>query len=218
MNYGKELILDLYGCNAKLFTRQSIKLWLEELCERINMTRGGLHFWDYEDGPEGKANAPDHLAGTSAVQFITTSDIVIHTIDRLQECYINIFTCKAFDQKMACDFTVDYFEAKFSEVTTITRGRQSRGNINNTRVCRKCGCTDDNCGQCIAATGKPCHWVEPDLCSRCKDEMEATVDAAIEDFAAQAKAEASGNFDIPGAEAARHSDLTRYDDPEVSDE
>lgn len=35
------------------------------------------------------------------------------------------------------------------------------------RRCRVCQCTDDDCSQCIAATGSPCHWVGADLCSRC---------------------------------------------------
>lgn len=35
------------------------------------------------------------------------------------------------------------------------------------RTCRVCGCTDDACYQCIEKTGKPCHWVEKDLCSAC---------------------------------------------------
>ena len=38
--------------------------------------------------------------------------------------------------------------------------------------CRICGCTDDDCRQCIEKTGHPCRWAEPNLCSRCKDEME----------------------------------------------
>ena len=33
--------------------------------------------------------------------------------------------------------------------------------------CRKCGCTDDDCGQCIDKTGAPCTWVETNLCSAC---------------------------------------------------
>lgn len=33
--------------------------------------------------------------------------------------------------------------------------------------CRVCGCTDLDCSQCIAATGRPGSWAEPDLCSRC---------------------------------------------------
>ena len=38
--------------------------------------------------------------------------------------------------------------------------------------CRICGCTDEDCSQCIEKTGRPCSWVEPGLCSACKDEME----------------------------------------------
>ena len=33
--------------------------------------------------------------------------------------------------------------------------------------CRKCGCTDHDCTGCVERTGRPCHWVEPDLCSAC---------------------------------------------------
>ena len=36
------------------------------------------------------------------------------------------------------------------------------------RKCRVCGCTDDDCLQCIEKTGLRCHWVEDDLCSACK--------------------------------------------------
>lgn len=36
------------------------------------------------------------------------------------------------------------------------------------RTCRKCGCTDSDCRQCIARTGQSCHWVAPDLCSACE--------------------------------------------------
>ena len=38
------------------------------------------------------------------------------------------------------------------------------------RKCRVCGCTDDDCSQCIEASGGPCWWVEKNLCSRCKQE------------------------------------------------
>jgi PRTRC genetic system protein E len=37
--------------------------------------------------------------------------------------------------------------------------------------CRICGCTEDNCQQCINLTGQPCHWVEPDLCSACQSAL-----------------------------------------------
>jgi hypothetical protein len=40
-------------------------------------------------------------------------------------------------------------------------------------ICRKCGCTDDNCSGCVLATGEPCTWVNSShtLCTRCVDEL-----------------------------------------------
>ncbi len=35
------------------------------------------------------------------------------------------------------------------------------------RRCRVCGCTDDDCTQCVLRTGMPCSWVDEDLCSAC---------------------------------------------------
>lgn len=36
-------------------------------------------------------------------------------------------------------------------------------------VCVNCGCTDDDCQQCIDAQGTPCYWVALGKCSRCFD-------------------------------------------------
>lgn len=33
--------------------------------------------------------------------------------------------------------------------------------------CIRCGCTDDDCSECVKALGHPCHWVFPNGCSRC---------------------------------------------------
>jgi hypothetical protein len=33
--------------------------------------------------------------------------------------------------------------------------------------CKKCGCTELDCSQCIEKTGEPCYWVKEDLCSAC---------------------------------------------------
>ena len=35
------------------------------------------------------------------------------------------------------------------------------------RTCRVCGCTDEDCRQCIEKTGESCSWVAEDLCSAC---------------------------------------------------
>jgi hypothetical protein len=33
--------------------------------------------------------------------------------------------------------------------------------------CQACGCTEEDCSQCIERTGEPCSWVAPGLCSAC---------------------------------------------------
>lgn len=38
---------------------------------------------------------------------------------------------------------------------------------NETRRCRVCGCTDEDCTRCVERTGALCWWVADDLCSAC---------------------------------------------------
>ena len=109
--YGIELILDLHGCDASKFTRDSITEYFERLCVLIDMQREALHFWDDEGLPEEDKQTSPHTQGTSAVQFILTSSIVIHTLDQLRAVYINIFSCKEYDPKVAEKFSVEWFGA-----------------------------------------------------------------------------------------------------------
>ncbi len=120
-NYGKELILDLHYCNPELFNEKDLTKFFIELCELIGMKREPLHFWAYED-PEEKAKAPPHLKGTSAVQFISTSNITIHTLDDLKDVYLNIFSCKEFDSSKTVIFCIRFFGAGAYTQQTITRG------------------------------------------------------------------------------------------------
>jgi len=43
--------------------------------------------------------------------------------------------------------------------------------MNTEQKCRVCGCTEEDCTQCVEAQGTPCYWVDIDLCSRCFNEM-----------------------------------------------
>jgi len=131
MAYGKELIIDLRGCDASKFNRESISNYLRGLCNLIDMKRGDLHFWDDVGVPENEQQTEPHTKGTSAVQFILTSNITIHTLDLLGEVYINIFSCKNFNERMAALFTRDFFKGYFqnnvdgAEWKVISRGRLS---------------------------------------------------------------------------------------------
>lgn len=35
------------------------------------------------------------------------------------------------------------------------------------RICKECGCSDNDCRCCIERTGKPCSWIDQHLCSAC---------------------------------------------------
>ena len=109
--YGIELILDLHDCDVSKFTRASISEYFERLCVLIDMKRDELHFWDDEGVSEEDKQTSPHTQGTSAVQFILTSSIVIHALDQLRAVYINIFSCKSFDPKLAEQFSADWFGA-----------------------------------------------------------------------------------------------------------
>lgn len=118
----KELILDLGSCNIFKFDRKSIERYLAEVCDILKMKREDLHWWDYEDDPEGYEEAPDHLKGVSAIQFITTSNITIHTIDTSEMVFLNIFSCKEFNPPQVADFSCVFFEGRIIRAEVIIRG------------------------------------------------------------------------------------------------
>jgi len=120
--YGKELILDLHKCDATKFTRTAIETYFELVCVLIDMERCKLTWWDDIGVPKVDQQTEPHLKGTSAVQFILTSSIVIHTLDLMGNVYINIFSCKDFNHEKACQFSEKWFCGQ--AVTAITVPRQ----------------------------------------------------------------------------------------------
>ena len=119
--FGAELILDLHGCDPGTFTRKSISRYFADLCKLIDMKPEELHFWDDFDVPVEERQTSAHTQGTSAVQFILTSSIVIHTLDQMGAIYINIFSCKDFDPDITEQFTVDWFGATDCSARFIER-------------------------------------------------------------------------------------------------
>ena len=119
--YGQELILDLHGCDATRFTRKAIEQYCVELCALIDMERCDLHFWDDVGVAEEERQTSPKTKGTSAVQFILTSTIVIHTLDLMKAAYVNIFSCKEFDTDEAAKFTANWFGSKDWTANVVNR-------------------------------------------------------------------------------------------------
>ena len=124
VRYGLEAVIDLKNCNVEKFTRKSIKEYFRILCdEKIDMIRDKLVWWDDLYIPKEYKQDLPHTSGTSAVQFILTSSIVIHTLDLTGELYVNIFSCKDFDAETAIEFTKEWFEGEIRAQHVIDRGK-----------------------------------------------------------------------------------------------
>lgn len=119
--YGFELVTDLHICDPDTFSRDSIGRFFTQICDLIDMEKCQVHFWDDVDVPPAERQTLPHTKGTSAVCFILTSTIVVHTLDLMEAVYVNIFSCKEFDPEVAEEFTKTWFKASSSKSIFIER-------------------------------------------------------------------------------------------------
>ena len=115
MNWGQLTIVDLFDCDKKILLNQEmLGVFSALLCKEIRMKPFGM--------PIVKRFGKGNLHGLSLMQFIETSSIVIHLDDRGGRAFIDIFSCKKFDEKKTEKFCKEYFKAEKSKVKTIFRG------------------------------------------------------------------------------------------------
>ena len=119
--YGQECIIDVHDLAGPPLSREQIACFCKRLCDIIDMEREDLFFWAYEGDPEGYSEAPAHLKGISAVQFIKTSNITIHSLDELKRMYLNIFSCKPFDASVLREFVEVWTGGRIVNFQVITR-------------------------------------------------------------------------------------------------
>ena len=102
-----ELILDLEDCGIE-FSEKNIKNYIHKLCGIINMQRHGeLIIWK-----DSHNKIRELRGGISAVQFIKTSSITLHSFETNKSCFVNVFSCNEFDSGEAINFSKDFFKAK----------------------------------------------------------------------------------------------------------
>ena len=122
--YGKELILDLFECDISVNDRDHLEQFFIGLCDLIKMERavnpitGENLAWYWTEGYDQE----EHITGTSAVQFIRTSNVMVHTLSKLKTVYINIFSCKEFNSIEAIQFAVAFFHGQIKNSITLERG------------------------------------------------------------------------------------------------
>jgi S-adenosylmethionine/arginine decarboxylase-like enzyme len=114
--FGFELIMDLSECDQEIMSsKKKLAEYVDKLCKLIDMKKYGkvqLPYFGLEK-PQTK--------GYSLLQFIETSSIVGHFSEHWRKSYLNVFSCKPFDPKLAANFTKEFFKAKKIKVRFITR-------------------------------------------------------------------------------------------------
>jgi len=109
MIFGKETTIDLYKCKA--IAESDLKQYVKELCKLIDMK------------PYGEPQIPyfgnDFTEGYTLVQLMETSSIVGHFTK--DSAYINIFSCKPYNEFEAIEFTRNFFKARRLEVNILKR-------------------------------------------------------------------------------------------------
>ena len=93
----------------------TLRNWVKELVIEIEMVPYGepqiLHFGHNEI----------HLEGWTVIQLIETSNIIAHFNDHTGEGYIDIFSCKEYDDDLAVAIVKKYFNPSKIRKNFITR-------------------------------------------------------------------------------------------------
>ena len=105
--YGMELIIELFGCDLGTITsKEKIQEFINQICREINMEKyGSARIRRFPGGDLWGV-------GYSFLQFLTTSSITGHFIDKGGIAFLNIFSCKQYDDKKAVQFAEKFFKAK----------------------------------------------------------------------------------------------------------
>ena len=114
--WGLAMSIDLFECDPEtLRNGEEIKRYLIELCELIDMKRFG-------EPLIVRFGADPVVQGYSAVQLIETSCISGHFAEDSDSIYMDVFSCKFYDQNDVVEFTKKFFGAKNAKANVVLRG------------------------------------------------------------------------------------------------
>lgn len=113
--WGKLASIDLIDCNEKIKNPKELRKFSDQICKKIKMKKfGPLHLKRFGVGK---------LEGYSFMQFIETSSITAHFEEQQKptKAFIDIFSCKDFDEKKAEKFCREFFNAKKTKLKILIR-------------------------------------------------------------------------------------------------
>lgn len=114
--FGYELVMDLSDCDLSVMSsKKRLTEYVNKLCRLIKMKKYGkvqLPYFGLEK-PQTK--------GYSLLQFIETSSITGHFSEYWRKSYINIFSCKPYNHRLAANFTKEFFGTKHAKIRFLVR-------------------------------------------------------------------------------------------------
>jgi S-adenosylmethionine/arginine decarboxylase-like enzyme len=115
-SWGLLTSIDLHHCNAQTIRdAEKIKQFVIELCDLIEMKRFG-------DCTVVNFGEDERVAGYSMFQLIETSCISGHFANQTNAVYLDIFSCKFYEPKVAADFAQKFFgAADYNESHTLRK-------------------------------------------------------------------------------------------------
>lgn len=119
MNYGKHLMLRIGNIEniEAINNDESIKNFLTDLTHHIGMRVLVPAVTGYEDGePQNR--------GFSGVIILVESHIAIHVYSELRQAFLDVFSCKDYDEEDVFEFLRDRIGGfEVIEKTVLNRGR-----------------------------------------------------------------------------------------------
>jgi S-adenosylmethionine decarboxylase len=115
--FGSHITLDLSGCSEEKLRNLQLHFdILNDLPEKIGMTKITQPYVFPYSGivPEDK--------GITGIVIIAESHISIHSFQEKKYCFVDIFSCKPFDTRMAIDYIVDAVEPTYYKTNIVERG------------------------------------------------------------------------------------------------
>ena len=95
--------IDIHECDpAKIRDSEYIKTYVRKLCDLIDMKR-------FQDTVVVDFGEDERVAGFSMTQLIETSLISGHFANQSNRAYIDIFSCKYYEPRLAAEYTLQAF-------------------------------------------------------------------------------------------------------------
>lgn len=112
--WGYHLILDCAGCNQDAIADyDTIYNFTKQLVKDIDMVAYGE--------PQIVNFGSGNKAGYTLVQLIETSNICAHFVNETNTMYLDVFSCKSYDDQVVIELVKKYFGATSVRPSFLTR-------------------------------------------------------------------------------------------------